>query len=80
MTIRCARCEREAEGLAKAPLPTELGRRIQDSICPSCWQEWLRQQVILINEYRLNLVDAEARSALEGQMRQFLNLSGPSQP
>jgi Fe-S cluster biosynthesis and repair protein YggX len=61
-------------------MPTGLGRRIQDSICPTCWQEWLRQQVILINEYRLNLVDPQARVALEGQMRQFLNLPGPDQP
>lgn len=80
MTIRCARCGRESEGLAQAPLPTELGRRIHDSICPPCWQEWLRQQVILINEYRLNLVDRQARTALEGQMRQFLNLPDSSQP
>lgn len=29
----------------------------------------------MINEYRLNLIDPEARKALEGQMRTFLNLA-----
>jgi Fe-S cluster biosynthesis and repair protein YggX len=29
---------------------------------------------MLINEYRLNLVDPEARKALERQMRAFLNV------
>lgn len=80
MTIRCSRCGAESEGLAKAPMPTELGRQVQASTCPACWQEWLRQQVILINEYRLNFLDPQARSTLEGQMRQFLGLPGPPSP
>ncbi len=65
--------------MAAPPMPTPLGGELQRRVCPACWQEWLRTQVMLINEYRLNLVDPQARKALEGQMRTFLNLA-PATP
>ncbi len=74
MPITCSRCGSAADEMAQPPMPTALGTQIQRSVCPACWQEWLRTQVMLINEYRLNLVDPEARKALEGQMRAFLNV------
>lgn len=80
MSIVCSRCGVAAEGLAQPPLPTALGREVQAKVCPACWQEWLRTQVILINEYRLNLIDPQARAALEAQLRAFLNLGPPSAP
>jgi Fe-S cluster biosynthesis and repair protein YggX len=74
MAVTCARCGSTTEGLPAAPVPTPLGAEIQARVCPSCWQEWLRAQVILINEYRLTLIDPQARAMLEDQMRQFLGL------
>jgi len=56
-------------------MPTVMGVELQQHVCPECWREWLRTQVMLINEYRLNLVDPQARAALEGQMRGFLKLA-----
>jgi len=35
---------------------------------------------MLINEYRLNLIDPQARAALDGQMRTFLKLGSPPTP
>ena len=75
MSITCSRCGQQSEGMAQPPMPTALGSELQQRVCPACWHEWLRTQVMLINEYRLNLVDPEARKALEGQMRAFLNLA-----
>ena len=75
MTITCKRCGQTAEAMAQAPIPTALGSRILQSTCQACWREWLRAQVILINEHRLSLMDPEARKILEGQMRSFLNLA-----
>ncbi len=75
MRIECSRCGREGEAMAQPPMPTALGTEVQNHVCPECWREWLRTQVMLINEYRLNLVDPQARAALEGQMRAFLNLA-----
>ncbi len=79
MTVTCKRCGTEGEALAQPPIPGALGGEIQRSVCQACWREWLRNQVILINEYRLSLVDPQARRLLEGQMRSFLNLS-PDRP
>jgi Fe-S cluster biosynthesis and repair protein YggX len=75
MRITCKRCGQTTDALAQPPIPTALGSQIQRSTCQACWREWLRAQVIVINEYRLNLMDPEARKALEGQMRSFLNLA-----
>jgi Fe-S cluster biosynthesis and repair protein YggX len=76
MSLTCSRCGRSAEPLSAPPLPTPVGKEIQERVCPACWQEWLRAQVMLINEYRLNLVDPEVRQQLEGEMRTFLNIGG----
>jgi Fe-S cluster biosynthesis and repair protein YggX len=75
MRITCSRCGRETEAMAQPPMPTALGADLQQRVCPECWREWLRTQVMLINEYRLNLVDPQARAVLEGQMRSFLKLA-----
>jgi Fe-S cluster biosynthesis and repair protein YggX len=79
MEITCKRCGARASALDHPPMPTDLGREIRDGACPSCWQEWLGAQVMLINEYRLNLVDPRARAFLETEMRRFFNLASASE-
>jgi Fe-S cluster biosynthesis and repair protein YggX len=74
MHVTCSRCGQAAEAMVQPPMPTPLGVEVQQRVCPACWREWLRAQIMLINEYRLNLIDPEARKALEGQLRAFLNL------
>jgi len=71
-TIHCTKLNKEAEGLDKAPYPRELGQRIYDNISKEAWKEWLGQQTILINEYRLSPIDKEVRPYLEKQMENFL--------
>ena len=75
MRIVCHRCGQASEALTQPPMPTPLGGEIREKICPACWREWLGVQVMLINEYRFNLMDPEARRALEAQMRTFLKLA-----
>jgi Fe-S cluster biosynthesis and repair protein YggX len=74
MPITCSRCGAVTEPLPQPPLPTAAGKEVHARVCPACWKEWLGVQVMLINEYRLNLIDPQARTALERQMREFLNL------
>jgi Fe-S cluster biosynthesis and repair protein YggX len=62
---------REAEGLDLPPYPGNLGKRIYENISKEAWQQWLRHQTILINEYRLTPVDPKARKFLEGEMEKF---------
>ena len=70
--IDCARCGKPGEQVAAPPLPTDLGNRIYDSICQSCWSEWLQQQTVIINHYGLDLRQPEARQILTQQTEAFL--------
>lgn len=70
--VNCAKLGKELEGLERAPYPGELGQKIFDNISKEAWQLWMKQQTILINEYRLSLIDPKAREFLEEQMTKFL--------
>ncbi len=70
--IECARCGETGDQLAAPPLPTELGNRIYDTICQSCWDQWLQQQTVIINHYGLDLRQPEARQILTQQTEAFL--------
>ena len=70
--IHCAKLDNEAEGIAFAPYPGELGQRIFDNISQEAWQLWLNHQTMLINERQLSLIDPDARKYLEGEMEKFL--------
>ncbi|MGQ9835330.1 MAG: Fe(2+)-trafficking protein [Thermoanaerobaculaceae bacterium] len=72
--ITCSRCEAKVEPMAQAPMPGELGETIKKAVCSSCWQEWLRYQVMIINEYRLSLQDPQTRTLLIQHLRDFLKL------
>ena len=78
--VNCARLKREAEGLDRQPYPGELGKRILDNVSKEAWQEWLRHQTMLINEYRLSPVDPKSRSFLEEQMEKFFFGEGSEAP
>jgi len=70
--ITCTRCGNAGQQIAAPPLPGDLGNRIYDSICQSCWGEWLRQQTVIINHYGLDLRQPEARLLLTQQTDAFL--------
>ena len=78
--VNCARLKREAEGLDRQPYPGELGKRILDNVSKEAWQEWLKHQTMLINEYRLSPVDPKSRSFLEEQMEKFFFGEGSEMP
>ncbi len=71
-TIHCSKLDIDAEGLDFAPWPGPLGQRIYAEISKPAWQQWLAHQTTLINEYRLNPLDAKSRKYLAGQMENFL--------
>jgi Fe-S cluster biosynthesis and repair protein YggX len=68
--IKCIKLGREAEGLDFPPYPGELGKRIFENVSKEAWQQWLRQQTMLVNENRLNLADPRARKYLMEQTEQ----------
>lgn len=71
---------REAEGLERAPYPGELGQRIYDQVSKEAWQQWLRHQTMLINEYRLVPFEPKARQFLVSEMEKFFFGGGSTRP
>ena len=79
-TIFCSYLQRESEGLDRVPYPGELGQRIYDNISQEAWQQWVRHQTMLLNEYRLSPIDPKARKFLVEEMEKFLFGGGAQKP
>lgn len=70
--VHCQKLGIEAQGLDSPPYPGELGQRIYDHISRQAWEQWLNHQTMLINEYRLNMLEKQARDFLKTEMEKFL--------
>jgi Fe-S cluster biosynthesis and repair protein YggX len=79
-TIFCSYLQRDAEGLDRVPYPGELGQRIYENISKEAWQQWVRHQTMLLNEYRLSPIDPKARKFLVEEMEKFLFGGGAQKP
>jgi len=78
--VYCVKLKANAKGLSYIPYPGELGKRIFNEVSEAAWSEWLAHQTMLINEYRLSLIDPEARQFLEQEMVNFLFGEGSKKP
>lgn len=70
--VHCKKLDKELPGLERSPYPGDMGKRIYDEISKEAWMKWITQQTMLINEYRLSLIDAKAQSFLKEEMEKFL--------
>ncbi len=70
--VNCKKLNLELLGLERAPYPGEMGQRIYENISREAWQGWLAQQTILINEYRLSMIDPKAQTFLKEEMEKYL--------
>jgi Fe-S cluster biosynthesis and repair protein YggX len=75
-TVFCRKYQQELEGLDFPPLPGEKGQDIYDNVSKRAWQEWQKQQTMLINEKHLNMMEPESRKYLQDQMQKFLANEG----
>lgn len=78
-TVFCSYEQRDTEGLDFVPWPGELGKRVFANVGKSAWAAWLAHQTMLINENRLNLMDARARKYLAEQMEKHFFEGGADQ-
>jgi len=77
--VNCVKLGTEAPGLAAAPFEGPLGEEIYEHVSSQAWTMWTEDMMIkIINEYRLNLADADQYNVLLDQMRAFLNLPSAS--
>ena len=78
--IFCQKLQQTAEGLPSAPFPGPLGERIFNHISQLAWKNWLSHQTMLINEYRLSLIDPKAREFLYEEMEKYFFGDGSATP
>lgn len=78
--IHCAKLDQEAPALSRPPVPGALGQRLLEAVSAPAWQMWLKHQTMLINEYRLNLMEKKARDFLLDEMQKFFFEGGSETP
>lgn len=78
--INCVKLKQEAEGLDFAPFPGSLGEQIFNQVSKQAWKMWLSHQTMLINEYRLSLIDPKAREFLQKEMQNYFFGTGSELP
>ena len=70
--MHCKKLDQELPALDYQPFPGALGEKIQADISAQAWQLWLDHQTKLINEYRLDPLQDEAKKFLHAEMMAFL--------
>ncbi len=78
--VMCKKLGSELPGLERPPYPGEVGQKIYENISSEAWQQWLKQQTMFINEYRLSLIDPKAQIFLTTEMDKFLFKGGAEKP
>jgi len=72
--LNCSRCKEQKVAMEEAPLPGELGEKLLAQTCENCWQAWVSQQLMLMNEYHLDPLNDEHNQFLDKEMVKFLEL------
>ena len=77
MVITCSRCGQRKEAVIKPAFYTgTVGELLKQNACTDCWQEWIRMQIMIVNEYKLDLMDPKTDEFLNQQVLLFFNLGG----
>ena len=79
-TVHCLKLGKEAEGLDFQTWPGDLGKKVFDNISKEAWEMWVNHQTMLINEYRLNPMDPQAKELITNEMEKFLFGDGADKP
>jgi Fe-S cluster biosynthesis and repair protein YggX len=78
--VHCCKLKQDAEGMARQPFPGALGERIFNEVSQQAWEMWLSHQTMLINEYRLNLLEPKSREFLKEEMQKYFFGEGSEKP
>ncbi|MBO3278246.1 putative Fe(2+)-trafficking protein [compost metagenome] len=71
--VMCRKYKEELPALDRPPYPGAKGEDIYNHVSKKAWEEWQKHQTMLINERRLNMMDAEDRKFLQAEMDKFLS-------
>lgn len=79
-TVFCAKLKQELPRMTQPPFPGSLGERIQREVSLKAWDMWINHQTMLVNEYRLSMIDPKAREFLRQEMEKFFFGNGSEAP
>ena len=72
-TIFCRKYQKDLPALASPPYPGNKGKEIFETVSRQAWQEWQKQQTMLINEKQLSMMNADHRRYLQEEMDKFFS-------
>lgn len=71
-TVHCRKYNEDLPGLDRPPYPGAKGEDIFNNVSRKAWEEWQKHQTMLINERRLNMMNADDRKFIQAEMGKFL--------
>jgi len=71
--VFCRKYQKELEGMAFPPFPGPKGQKLFETVSKQAWQDWLKEQTMIINENHLNVMDPQAQSFLAEQREKYLD-------
>lgn len=71
--VFCRKYQKDLPGLASPPYPGSKGLEIFEHVSAQAWQEWQKQQTMLINEKQLSMMNPDHRHYLQEEMAKFLS-------
>jgi Fe-S cluster biosynthesis and repair protein YggX len=78
--VKCIKLGAELPGLDAPPTPTELGKKVFESVSKQAWQEFLEYFKMVVNEYRLDLTSPMADQVFEQKIKEFFFSDDYSMP
>lgn len=78
--VFCVQLKQDAQGLNQPPFPGLLGEKIFKQVSKQAWKNWLSHQTMLINEYRLSLIEPKSREFLQQEMEKYFFGEGSTKP
>ena len=78
--IQCVKLGREAEGMKWKPFQDDFGQKLFDSVSEEAWKGWIEHSKMIINENRLDLMSARAKSILREQCETYFFGGGTVAP
>ena len=70
----CSRCGRPSAKMPERPFKGDLGEKVWNHVCQSCWRESIGMATKVINEMGLQLADAKSQKAFDEHMKEFLQI------
>jgi Fe-S cluster biosynthesis and repair protein YggX len=78
--VHCIKLDKDLPGLAKPPVPGELGQMIYEKVSKEAFKMFMDYFKIIVNEYRIDLTSPESDKIFVDQMKEYFFGKGGEMP